>query len=58
VPAMIIGVDGEVCRNHRIDGVDVAPDVFAHPVGDLDNGAGRAAAVPVGAGDAQSVRAG
>ena len=58
VPAMIVGVDGETCRNERIDGVGVAPRVFAHPVGDLNNGAGRAAAVPAGALDAQSVGAG
>ena len=58
VPAMIVGVDGEARRNERIDGAGVAPHVFAHPVGDLNNSAGRAAAVPTGARDAQSVGAG
>src|SRR5207253_11145295 len=58
VPAMIVGVDGETCRNERIDGVGVAPHVFAHPVSDLNNAAGRAAAFPAGARDAQPVRAG
>ena len=58
VPAMVVGVDGETCRNERIDGVGVAPHVFAHPVGDLNNGADRAAASPASARDAQSVGAG
>lgn len=58
VPAMIVGVDSETCGNERIDGVGVAPHVFAHPVSDLNNGAGRAPAVPAGARDAQSVGAG
>ncbi|HWZ06891.1 MAG TPA: hypothetical protein VNY53_08295 [Bradyrhizobium sp.] len=58
MPAMIVGVYGETGRNERIDGVGVAPHVLAHPVGDLNNGAGRAAAVPAGARDAQSVGAG
>ena len=55
---MIVGVDGEICRNERIDGVGVAAHVFAHPVGDLNNGAGRATAVPARARDAQSVGTG
>jgi hypothetical protein len=52
---MIVGVDDEARRNERIDGIGVAPHVFTHPMGDLNHGPGRAAAVPTGARDAQSV---
>jgi hypothetical protein len=45
------------CRHERLDGVGVASHVFAHSVGDLNNGTGRAATVPAGARDAQPVGA-
>ena len=58
VPAMIVCIDSEACRNEDIDCVGVAPHMFAHPVRDLNNGAGRATALPAGARDAQSIGAG
>jgi hypothetical protein len=58
VPAMIVGIDDEACRNEDIDSVCVAAHMFAHPVRDLNNGAGRATALPAAARDAQSIGAG
>ena len=56
--AMIVGIDSQAGRDEDVDGVGVAPHMLAHPVGDLNSGAGWAAALPARARDAQSVGAG
>ena len=58
VTSMIIPVNSEAGRHQSLDQVVIAANVFAHAVGNLDDAAGSALAVPADTGDARPVCAG